>query len=295
MLAVIKLTLNEDLIMNAVAIDFEQFVQINHSEPVTTSEFVAKAFGKKHSDVLRRIEEIRTQVPDFFYKRNFAPLEKEIKSNLGIGAYTTKIYELNKNGFMLLVMGFTGKAAMAVKIAYITAFDTLADKLKQLKINLAATNNLITQEQAQQIQLAVEQRSQRTGESYQRIYAGLHAYLEIDSYKSMPVKHLTAALKYLQSIPDAPELFKPVTNNQTLLNQDGRWLVIVKNATVEYVKNIDGYNCVDADVFRKLLRQTKQQAEYLIELAKRIRVIHGECSLSRLDVPIEELHPKVII
>ena len=280
--------------MNAVAIDFEQFVQINHSEPVTTSEFVAKAFGKEHKNVLARIEEIRAQVPDFFGKLNFKPIEKERKNNLGF-ILKDKAYELTKNGFMLLVMGFTGKSAMAVKIAYITAFDTLADKLKQLKINLTAINNLITQEQAQQIQLAVEQRSQRTGESYQRIYAGLHAYLEIDSYKSMPVKHLTAALKYLQSIPDAPELFKPVTYNQTLLNQDGRWLVIVKNATVEYVKNIDGYNCVDADVFRKLLRQTKQQAEYLIELAKRIRVIHGECSLSRLDVPIEELHPKVII
>lgn len=65
--------------MNAVAIDFEQFVQINHSEPVTTSEFVAKAFGKKHCDVLRKIEEIFTQVPDSFGERNFALIEKNAK------------------------------------------------------------------------------------------------------------------------------------------------------------------------------------------------------------------------
>lgn len=42
--------------MNAVAIDFEQFVQINHSEPVTTSEFVAKVFGKERCNVVVNIK-----------------------------------------------------------------------------------------------------------------------------------------------------------------------------------------------------------------------------------------------
>jgi Rha family phage regulatory protein len=284
--------------MNAVAIDFEQFVQINHSEPVTTSEFVAKAFGKKHCNVLARIEEIRTQVPDSFYKLNFKSLEQEVKSNLGIGTYKTKIYELTKNGFMLLVMGFTGKEAMAIKIAYINAFDTMAERLHRLQMHHVTINHLISKEQADSIQLAVEQRSQRTGESYQKIYAGLHAYLRIDSYRTMPVEHYTAALKYLESVPDAPELFKPaVTDRQVLpnINKDGRWLVIVKDSITTHVRNISGYNCVNMEVFDKLMMQTKQQAEYLLELAKRMRVTEGMCDHSRLDVPIEELHTKFTI
>ncbi|WP_100101299.1 antA/AntB antirepressor family protein [Snodgrassella communis] len=161
-----------------------------------------------------------------------------------------------------------------------------------------AINHLISKEQADNIQLAVEQRSQRTGESYQKIYAGLHAYLRIDSYRTMPVEHYTAALKYLESVPDAPELFKPaVTDGQVLpnINKDGRWLVIVKNSIATHVENINGYNCINVDVFKKLRMQTKQQAEYLLELAKRMRAIDGECSNSRLDVPIEELHPNFII
>jgi phage anti-repressor protein len=161
-----------------------------------------------------------------------------------------------------------------------------------------AINQLISKEQADNIQLAVEQRSQRTGESYQKIYAGLHAYLRIDSYRTMPVEHYTAALKYLESVPDAPELFKPaVTDGQVLpnINKDGRWLVIVKNSIATHVENINGYNCINVDVFKKLRMQTKQQAEYLLELAKRMRAIDGECSNSRLDVPIEELHPNFII
>ncbi|WP_100137162.1 KilA-N domain-containing protein [Snodgrassella alvi] len=158
--------------------------------------------------------------------------------------------------------------------------------------------HLINKEQTLQIQLAVEQRSQRTGESYQKIYAGLHAYLRIDSYKTMPVEHYTAALKYLESTPDAPVLFKSaVTDRQVLpnINKDGRWLVIVRNNIVTHVKNISGYNCVNMEAFDKLMMQTKQQAEYLLELAKRMRVAEGMCDHSRLDVPIEELHPKFII
>lgn len=61
------------------------------------------------------------------------------------------------------------------------------------------------------------------------------------------------------------------------------------------VRNIDNYTCVDTEVFKKLLKQTKQQGEYLLELAKRMRIVYGECSPSRLDVPIEELHPSLII
>ncbi len=161
-----------------------------------------------------------------------------------------------------------------------------------------AINHLISKEQADTIQRVVEERSNRTGEPYQKIYAGLHAYLSIDSYKTISVEHFTAALKYLSSIEDAPELFKPTSIDRQILadiNNDGRWLVIFKNNRVTHTRNIDGYNCIKTDVYKKLLIQTKQQAEYLIELAKRLRVIDGNCDSLRLNRPIKELHPKIII
>ena len=193
--------------MNAVSIDLEQFVQISHSEPVTTSEFVAKAFGKKHCNVLAKIEEIFTQVPDSFIKLNFKFNEKIVK--VGFGERHDKVYELTKDGFILLVMGFTGKNAMSIKIAYINAFNAMAEKLRQIQAQQhVAISHLISKEQADTIQRAVEERGNRTGEPYQKIYAGLHAYLGIDSYKTMPVEHFTAAIKYLSSIENAPELIK---------------------------------------------------------------------------------------
>lgn len=115
--------------MNEIAINFSEFIQIQNNQTVTTSEFVAKAFKKNHKNVLAKIDEILTQVPDFFGKLNFKPTENSYKNNLGFDV-TTRVYELTKDGFMLLVMGFTGKQAMQIKIAYIEAFNKMAETLK---------------------------------------------------------------------------------------------------------------------------------------------------------------------
>ncbi|MGL4446342.1 MAG: Rha family transcriptional regulator, partial [Aeromonas sp.] len=42
-----------------------------------------------------------------------------------------KYYEISKDGLMLLVMGFTGEAAMAMKINFIAAFNWLAQQLSE--------------------------------------------------------------------------------------------------------------------------------------------------------------------
>jgi phage anti-repressor protein len=216
----------------------------------------------------------------------------EIKTGRG-GDRRSKDYHLTLNMAKEMAMVEKTEIGRQVRRYFIRCEEERYGSMHHVTIN-----HLISKEQADSIQLAVEQRSQRTGESYQKIYAGLHAYLRIDSYRTMPVEHYTAALKYLESVPDAPELFKHTTINRHIMpsiDKDGRWLVVVRNNVVTHVKNIDDYNCINADVFKKLLMQTKQQAEYLLELAKRMRVVQGECSHSRLDVPIEELHTKFII
>lgn len=196
--------------MNTINIDFAQFVQIQHAQPVTTSEFVAKAFGKSHKNILAKIDEIITQVPDFFEKLNFKPLEKTVKSNLGSGSYTTRAYELTKDGFMLLVMGFTGKEAMAIKIAYIEAFNQMADKLKQIegnnKVQIGYTLNEWEQEQ---IKAAVKNRSIRTGETTQAIYVKLHSFMRVARYEQITQAEFQTALNYLASMEYATVVKQP--------------------------------------------------------------------------------------
>ena len=150
----------------------------------------------------------------------------------------------------------------------------------------------LNKQQQYLIKQAVFNNAAKTGKTYQSVYRILYAKFNVPRYQDILAKDFDEALAFLAGS------VKPINNQSALLpdiDQDGRWLVIVKNNRVTHTRNIDGYNCIKTDVYKKLLTQTKQQAEYLIELAKRLRVIDGNCDSLRLDRPIEELHPKIII
>lgn len=149
----------------------------------------------------------------------------------------------------------------------------------------------LNKQQQYLIKEAVLNNAAQTGKTYHSVYRSLYAKFNVPRYQDILAKDFDEALAFLAGS------VKPIYNQSALpdMNQDGRWLVIVKNNRVTHTRNIDGYNCIKTDVYKKLLTQTKQQAEYLIELAKRMRVIDGNCDSLRLDRPIEELHPKIII
>lgn len=106
--------------------NFKQFVQIKDHQTVTTSEIVAKVFGKVHKNVIRDIRELIDSCDDDFAKLNF---ELCFKINELQNGKPQPYYNLTKNGFMLLVMGYRSKKAVQIKISYIKAFDFMADEL----------------------------------------------------------------------------------------------------------------------------------------------------------------------
>lgn len=108
--------------MNAI-IDSQHFVAIKDDRPVTNSLKVAEAFGKMHKDVLKRLQ--RLECSDEFTERNFA-----LSEYLDSTGRALPMYEMTKDGFMFLVMGFTGAKAAAIKEAYIKAFNVMADLLR---------------------------------------------------------------------------------------------------------------------------------------------------------------------
>ena len=88
----------------------------------TTSRIVAQVFGKAHRDVLRAIRNLET--PEEFNLRNFAQIE--FKDGKG---RTFPEYTMTRDGFMFLVMGFTGAKAVGVKLKFIEAFNAMEAKL----------------------------------------------------------------------------------------------------------------------------------------------------------------------
>ena len=96
------------------------------NELVTDSLTVSKHFSKQHKNIIQKIEPL--DYSDIFTSANFSAYVQKL--NIGNSAVRdSKAYQMTKDGFMFLVMGFTGKRAAAVKEAYINAFNQMAEQL----------------------------------------------------------------------------------------------------------------------------------------------------------------------
>lgn len=101
------------------------FVMVEGREAVTDSRKVAKHFSKRHRDVLRAIRNLDCSTK--FAARNFAQC---FEINGLANGKPEPVIQMTKDGFMFLVMGFTGKAAAAMKEAFIEAFNAMAENLR---------------------------------------------------------------------------------------------------------------------------------------------------------------------
>ncbi|ENH9087597.1 Rha family transcriptional regulator [Salmonella enterica] len=88
-------------------------------EPVTTSQAIARYFGRDHDKIVKRIEHLDCSVE--FLTRNFRRVKFNHKGR------SLAAYEVTKDGFTFLAMGFTGKKAAAFKEAYIAQFNYMAN------------------------------------------------------------------------------------------------------------------------------------------------------------------------
>lgn len=106
----------------------ELIVLNNEGTPVTTSLKVAEVFGKRHDNVIRDIEALECS-PEF------AALNFEECSYL-VNNRKHPMYQMTRDGWAFLVMGFTGKKAAEFKEAYIQAFNMMEDKLRNRSMNI---------------------------------------------------------------------------------------------------------------------------------------------------------------
>jgi Rha family phage regulatory protein len=93
------------------------------SNATTTSLRVAEKFGKRHDDVLKAIRVLLAEMPPEGL-RNFAEIFVE-------DSYGRKqpAYEMSRDGFSLLAMGFTGKKALQWKLKFLEGFNLMEQAL----------------------------------------------------------------------------------------------------------------------------------------------------------------------
>ena len=105
-------------------------ITTSNGELVVSSRQVAENFGKEHSKVIRSIEGIANfgDTQGMFHKVSYVNEQN---------GQEYKEYLMNRDGFSLLVMGFTGKEAMEWKIKYINAFNEMEKKLSKPQLTPA--------------------------------------------------------------------------------------------------------------------------------------------------------------
>ena len=103
-------------------------VELKDGKAVTTSLKIAEVFGKRHDHVLKSIRSL--DCSDDFRAPNFR--EAEYTDAQG---KPRPMFFVTRDGFTLLAMGFTGKAAMQFKVAYIEAFNAMERTIKESTVS----------------------------------------------------------------------------------------------------------------------------------------------------------------
>lgn len=168
--------------------------KVVEGRPVTSSRIVAEYFGKQHHHVVRDIRTLISQKPDLERNANFGECSETI--NLANGATRqVPFFWMDRKGFSLLAMGFTGAKALEFKCAFYDEFERMEQALKN-----PPAPAYITDAQQREIQRAVGRRSEGYGINYQTIYSALKNHFNVPSYKRILEKDFEAAISFIQSV-----------------------------------------------------------------------------------------------
>ena len=110
-------------------------VEIKNNQVVVSSRKIAMNFSKRDGDILRTIKGLMHST------QNCVEWFSEEKYKDNSGKYNVE-YMMNRDGFILLIMGFTGKIAIELKIAYINAFNDMEAKLQSQQLLQQSVNNI---------------------------------------------------------------------------------------------------------------------------------------------------------
>ena len=108
----------------------ENLVSIHDGQVVTTSLQVAEVFQRPHKDVLSSIRGLECSRD--LQERNFSSSSYTVDLPNG-GHKKNPMYYIGRDGFVFLVMGFTGKIAAKFKEAYIRQFNEMEEMLRKSK------------------------------------------------------------------------------------------------------------------------------------------------------------------
>ncbi|ECM1816338.1 Rha family transcriptional regulator [Salmonella enterica subsp. enterica serovar Newport] len=101
---------------------------------VTSSLAVASYFGKQHKNVIQKIASLECSA-------EFTELNFQLSEYIDASGRKLPCYQITRDGFAFLAMGFTGKRAAQFKEAYINAFNQMEKQLSKPSVLSDAAHN----------------------------------------------------------------------------------------------------------------------------------------------------------
>ncbi|WP_454980042.1 phage regulatory protein/antirepressor Ant [Capnocytophaga haemolytica] len=220
----------------------KELVFENKGQAVTNSLLVAEKFGKEHFNVLQTIDNLITEnsiltenQQDNPLSRMFVRSEYAVPLNNGTNAVRMQpMYIMNRDGFSLLVMGFTGARALQFKIDFIEAFNAYEQ---------AARNPAARLSKIELAQMVIE------SEKEKQLLEQRNQLQEAELKKQAPkVEYFDKVLQSESTYPTtliAKELgMSAIKLNQRLhqlgvqFNQSGTWVLYSQHQDKGYTKTI---------------------------------------------------------
>ena len=132
-----------------------ELVYLKNEQALADSMIVAELFGKRHDRVLRAIDNLVESLPKNGEQKMF--IQSRRKADDG---RFHRMYLMNRDGFSLLVMGFTGKKALEWKLKYIDAFNqmekVIMEKQTAVWLETRQQGKLIRKDETDVLQKLVE-------------------------------------------------------------------------------------------------------------------------------------------
>lgn len=253
----------------SISISATSLVSVSNNHVITTSICIAEQFGKRHDYVIREIRKLIAKLPaDRLH--TFEETVNERKNPSGGAPIKSIFYNLTRDGFALLAMGFTGKNALQFKLKYLAAFNAMEAELVRIASESTSTVKAIASglspADQRTLQEAVNRKAMLVQEKdrparFKKIYGGIKTQFRVGSYKDLDASQLRSAIEYVDSYawqllgaPRAvqnplPLLDVAATTSGLIKKLDGkRWMLFEDEGELQFEK-------MDADAFCLSMRE----------------------------------------
>lgn len=148
-----------------------ELVFLKNDEAMTDSLTVSEMFGKRHDLILRSIDKLVESL-----RKNEERPERlfHVSHRKANDGQTHRMYVMNRDGFSLLVMGFTGDKALRWKLKYIDAFNKMEsiirEKSTQAWVETRKVGKLTRKAETDTIKRLVEYAKEQGSEHSDKLY-----------------------------------------------------------------------------------------------------------------------------